>query len=281
MKKKAILLIFIGIQLSTLAQNGYLLSGARSSALGTASSCLSDGWGVINNQAGLGFVRQATAGFSYENRFQVKELGSRNAFFIIPLKMGTWGTSYTNFGYKAYNEHTFNLFFAKAFSNTFSMGAAIDYLHTAIAEQNTRFTTLVGEVGIQKKLNNTITIGAHIYNPTRSKTGKNTSDRIPTIMRLGFCYQPSPPLILLVETEKDLIQKPVFKAGIEYQVHRSFFLRTGIHTNPLLTSFGFGFQRYQLKLDFSGNYHQTLGYTTQIGFTYSFSKKEESDRKGK
>ncbi|HET6225959.1 MAG TPA: hypothetical protein VFF27_06750 [Bacteroidia bacterium] len=279
MKKKGLLLIFIGIHFSTLAQNGYLLSGARASALGTASVALNDEWGVIHNQAGLGFVRQTTTGFYYENRFQVKELGLRSALCVVPLKHATLGTSFTNFGFQAYKENKFNLAFAKALSNTFSMGIAIDYLHTSIAEYTTRFTTLVGEIGIQKKLTTKIILGAHVYNPTRSRIGKNTSDRIPTIMRFGGCYQISPTLIILAETEKDLKQKPVFKAGMEYQPHHCFVLRTGLHTNPLVTSFGFGFQHQQLKLDFSGNYHQTLGYTTQIGFIYSFSKKEESGRK--
>jgi len=278
MKKKYFLLVFIGIQLSALAQHGYLLSGARSSALGTASVSLSDAWGVIHNQAGLGFVRNTTAGFYYENHFQVKELGLRTALFVLPVKAGTLGASFSNFGYHAYKENKFNLSFAKAFSNTFSMGIAFDYLNTSIAEGNTRFTTLIGEVGIQTKLRKDLSLGAHVYNPTRSKTGKNTMERVPTIMRLGLNYQASSSLTLLIETEKDIQQQPVFKAGIEYQPISSFFLRTGISTNPLLTSFGFGFQKHQLTVDLSGNYHQTLGFTTQLGFSYSFLKKKETVR---
>ena len=106
MKKKSILLIFIGIQLSALAQNGYLLSGARATALGSASVSLSDEWGVIHNQAGLGNVRQTTAGFYYENRFLVKELGVRSAALIIPIKAGTLGSSFSNAGIQVIQSNT-------------------------------------------------------------------------------------------------------------------------------------------------------------------------------
>ena len=280
MKRKAVLLIFIGIQLSTLAQNGYLLSGARATALGSASVSLNDEWGVIHNQAGLGNVRQTTAGFYYENRFLVKELGVRSAALIIPIKAGTLGSSFSNFGYHSYKENRFNFSFAKAFSNTFSMGMALDLLNTSITEGNTHFATLIGEVGILAKLRKDITLGAHLYNPTRSKAGKNTTERIPTVMRLGLCYQASSSLTLLGETEKDMHHQPIFKAGIEYLALSHFFLRTGISNNPLLTSFGFGVQFHQLKLDVSGNYHQTLGLSSQIGFSYSFYKKEETVRDG-
>lgn len=278
MKKKLVLLIFIGIHLRALAQNGHLLSGARSSALGTASIALNDEWGVIHNQAGLGNVRQTVTGFYYENRFFIKELSLKSVILAVPIKAGTIASSFTNFGYPAYNENKLNLSFAKAFSNTFSMGIALDYLNTSIAEGNTHFTTFIGEVGILTKLNKNINLGVHLYNPTRSKTSKNSNEHVPTIMRLGFCYQAAETLILLTETEKDLNRKPVFKAGIEYRVLTHFFLRTGIRTDPLLTSYGFGFQLQQLKLDISGNYHQTLGFTTQLGFSYSFSKKQESVR---
>ncbi|HRG37060.1 MAG TPA: hypothetical protein PK289_00875 [Bacteroidia bacterium] len=278
MKKKLVLLIFIGIHFSALAQNGYLLSGARSTALGSASVSLSDEWGVIHNQAGLGFVRHASTGFYYKNSFLIKELGARNAILTLPIKTGTLGAAFTNFGYSAYSENKLNLSFAKAFSNSFSMGIAFDYLFTHIAEGNTNFKTLVGEVGILTKLRKNLTLGAHLYNPTRSKTGKNSTERIPTIMQLGLCYQAAEQLMLLVETEKDMGRQPVFKAGIEYQVLSHFFLRTGISSQPFLTSYGVGFQRHQLKIDIGGNYHQTLGFTTQIGFSYSFSKNQETVR---
>lgn len=275
MKKKVVLLTFIGIQVSGLAQNGYLLSGARATALGTASVVLNDEWGVIHNQAGLGFVRQISTGFYYKNSFQLKELGSRNVVFCLPVKVGTLGTSFTNFGYKACTENKFNLSFAKAFSDSYSMGVACDYLFTHIEEGTTNFTTLVGEIGLLTKLRKDLLLGAHLYNPTRSRTGKNSAERVPTIMRLGIGYQASETLLLLAETEKDMSRLPVFKAGIEYQALNRFFLRTGISSQPFLISYGLGFQDRQLKIDIGGNYHQTLGFTTQIGFSYSFCKNPE------
>jgi len=68
--------------------------------------------------------------------------------------------------------------------------------------------------------------------------------------------------------------KPVFKAGIEYKAIKEFYLRAGISTNPALSSFGFGLNLKNLKIDFSANYHQVLGISPQVGLSYVMEKKK-------
>jgi hypothetical protein len=272
MKNNSFVLICIFFPLTALASNENFPVGARSSALGNASTPLSDAWSAAHNQAGLGFIRNPTAGIYYENRFLIKELSLRSGVLAIPLKAGTIGLSLTNFGYELYKENKYNLSFAKAFSKTFSIGMAMDYLSTRIAEGNGSYAAMIGEIGIQSKLRKDLVIGVHLYNPAQIRLGKNTNERIPTILRLGMCYSFSSSVFLTAETEKDIAKKAAFKAGIEYQPVRNFYLRIGIRTEPVLTAFGFGVHLQHFQIDLSANYHQTLGITPQLGLTYLFDK---------
>ena len=134
---------------------------------------------------------------------------------------------------------------------------------------------LAAEAGIIAKPIKNFTIGVHVYNPTRSKIASYNEEHLPTIIRLGGDYNFSNKVILAIETEKDIAQKAIFKAGIEYRVVKEFYLRAGIATNPTLSSFGFGVNLKNLKMDLSANYHQVLGISPQLGISYSIAKKEK------
>jgi len=247
--------------------------GARSAAMGNASVSFFDLWSAQQNQAGLAFVRNISAGVYYEDRYLLKELSLKGASFALPVKGGTFGLCITNFGYSLYSENKYCFSFAKSLSDKFSIGVAMDYLTTKIGDGYGNTGAVAAEVGIIAKPLKGLTIGAHIFNPTRAKVSGNTDERIPTILRLGANYSFSDKVIVAVETEKDLTLQPVFKAGIEYKAVKELYLRAGISTNPNLSSFGFGLNLKNLKIDFSGSYHPVLGFYPQFGLMYVFNKK--------
>jgi hypothetical protein len=265
MKNRFFAFICIFIAIATFASNENFPVGARAAALGNAATSVSDAWSAAHNQAGLAFIHNTAAGIYYENRFLIKELSIRSGVLAIPLKTGTIGLSLTDFGYTLYKENKYSLSFAKTFSKTFSIGMALDYLNIHIAEDNGSFAAVTGEIGIQAKLRKDLVIAAHLYNPTRSRLDRNTSERIPTVLQLGMCYSFSSDIFLTVETEKDIAKNPIFKAGIEYQPVHHFYLRIGVSAEPVLTTFGFGVHLNNFQIDLSVNYHQTLGITPQLG----------------
>jgi len=267
---------FISFTIVASAGNENFPIGARSSAMGNASVSLSDVWSAQQNQAGLGFLKNISAGVYYEDRFLLKELSIKGAVIAIPVKGGAFGLCISNFGYSAFSENKYCFSFAKAFSEKFSMAIAMDYLTTKIAEGYGSKGAFAAEIGIQTKPLKGLTIGAHIFNPTRAKLTDYNNERIPSLIRLGADYNFSDKVTLAVETEKDMSQKSIFKAGIEYKAVKEFFLRAGISTNPGLSSFGFGLNLKNLKIDISANYHQVLGFSPQFGLSYIFSKKESA-----
>lgn len=272
MKKTFLFLFFLSISFLLTSGNDNYAIGARSSGMGNASVSLNDVWSAHQNQAGLGFVKNISCGVYYENRFLLKELSLRAGVAALPVKGGTFGVSFSNFGYSLYNESKYSLSFAKAFGEKFSVGIAMDYLNTKIAEGYGSKGVAVAEIGLQTKPIKGLTIGAHIFNPTRTKLVDYNNERVPTIFRLGGNYIFSDKVILAIETEKDISQKAIFKTGIEYKPVNGFYLRAGISSRPTLNSFGFGINIKHLKIDLSSNYNGTLGFSPQVGMTFIFNK---------
>jgi hypothetical protein len=250
--------------------------GPRSSAMGNASVSLSDMWSAHHNQGALGFVRDAGAGVSYENRFLLKEISVRGGVAAIPINAGTFGLCITNFGYSQYSENKYSVSFGKAFGDKLSAGIAMDYLTTKIAEGYGSRGSLAAEAGIVAKPIKNLNIGVHVFNPTRAKLSDYDDERLPTIIRLGGDYTFSEKVILAIEAQKDIRYKPEFKAGIEYKAVKEFYLRIGLSTNPTLSTFGFGINLKNIKIDLAASYHQTLGISPQLGLSYVFAKTEKS-----
>lgn len=276
MKKYLFVILIICIHPRAKANNDNYAIGTRSAAMGNASVALSDVWSTHHNQAGLAFMHQVSVGVNYENRFLIKELSIKSGAAAIPFKFGTIGLSIRNFGYALYNENKYNVSFAKAFGDKFAAAFAFNYLTTTIAEGYGNSTAFVGEIGLQAKPTNDLTIGAHLYNPTRAMLSKKADERLPTIIRFGINYSLSKKVIFVIETEKDISRKTVFKAGVEYAAVKELYLRMGISTDLVLSSFGFGIHLKNFNLDLAANYHQVLGITPQISLAYQFEVKKFS-----
>ncbi|MCE3278927.1 MAG: hypothetical protein K0S44_1118 [Bacteroidetes bacterium] len=275
MKKTYILLVTVLFSYSVNAGNEDYPIGARSAGMGNATVSATDMWSSHHNQAGLGFVREISAGVSYENRFLIKEISVRGGTVALPIKAGTFGLCITNFGYSQYSENKYSLSFAKAFGDKLSAGIAMDYLSTKIAEGYGTRGTLAAEAGIIAKPIKALTIGAHVYNPTRAKLSAYDDERLPTIIRLGADYLFSDKVRLAVEAQKDIRYKAEFKAGLEYLPVKELYLRIGVSTNPTLSSFGFGINLKNFRIDVAANYHQTLGISPQLSLSYTFANSEK------
>ncbi|MFH1004436.1 MAG: hypothetical protein V1781_02925 [Bacteroidota bacterium] len=242
--------------------------GARSAAMANASVMFADVWSVQNNQAGLGFMKKISTGVFYETRFMLNELATNAAAVVIPIKSGTFGVSVSNFGCSLYSENKYGLSFGKSFGKIFSAGIQMDYLTTKISNDYENKNILAAEVGIQTKPLKNFTIGAHIFNPTRTRIAIYNDERIPTIIRFGFDYKFSEKVFIAVETEKDIDRKGNIKAGIEYCPITQFYLRAGVTNN--LSCFGIGVNFKRFQLDISSSFHSVLGISSQVGLSYEF-----------
>ncbi len=261
--------IIVFFSFTNRASNDNNPIGGRSAGMGYTGVTLSDPWSVQNNQAGLGYVNNISAGMYYESHFLVNELSSKSVAFILPTQSGVFGVNMNYFGYDKYNETKIGLAYGKSFGEKISAGIQFDYLNTHIGDNYGNKRNVTFEVGILSKLTKSLTIGAHVFNPISVKITDYNDERIPAIFKLGLMYNFSDKVLVIAETEKNMNYKPVFKAGIEYHIIKEVYLRTGMSTNPTLNTFGIGVELKKLKIDFASSIHQTFGYSPQISILYN------------
>ena len=219
------LFVFVAIMLAVRgnAQVANDAVGANSTGMGGYTATLSDVWSTNNNQAGLGFVTDISGGIFYENRFLMQETSYRAGAFVLPVKSGAFGISVASFGYELYNETKAGLSYGLKFSDKFSGGVQLNYLNTKLNQDYGSKASLTAAIGLMAKLSDELSLGVHVYNPTRSKLAEYDNERIPTIMKLGMDYRFSEKVMIGVETEKDMNYDAVVKAGIEYHITEIFY----------------------------------------------------------
>ena len=244
--------------------------GGRSAAMANASVALTDFWSLQNNQAGLAFYDQFAGAIYFENRYLVKEMSLKAGGLVMPAKAGVFGLNLTYFGYPKYNESKIGLAYARSFGSVFAVGVQLDYLLTSISDNYGKKGVATFEIGLLSKINEHLSLGAHIFNPIQAKLTDYNNERIPAIIRLGAAYSFDEKILLSVEAEKDTKADPILKCGIEYRIIKPVYVRGGISTNPGLYSFGFGLDYKKLKIDFSSSVHNVLGYSPQISLIYTF-----------
>jgi len=271
--KKSISVLILSLLTTWLFAQSNIHFGARSAGMGNASVTLSDVWSTHNNQAGLAWLQTPSIGVYYQNKFSVSELSNLGLAYARPLKKGTIGFQWSNFGYSLYQENKIGLAYALQLSENLSGGVQLDYLRTQLGGIYGSNSALAAEIGLQAKLTSKVTIGAHFYNPTRAKLNDYNKEAIATIMRLGIDYRFSEKVLLVIETEKDIDHIAMLKTGIEYKANDKFYFRAGVATGPSLGSFGFGLNMEKYKLDIAASYHQVLGFSPELSFVYQFKKK--------
>lgn len=253
------------------AQNNNFPVGSRASALANASVAESEIWSVSHNQAGLGFYPHFAIGFHHENKFVVPEYSLHAMALTLPGLNGTLGFSYSYFGYKVFNESKFGLAYGTAFGNKFAFGIQLNFHHTYLEGDYGNRNALSVEGGLQYKPTDKIVVAAHVFNPTRSTISESVLDTIPTIMKAGTSIRPFEKILVSLEVEKYLEEAVNIKAGLEYLLFESLFLRGGISTEPLTSTFGLGYKMKKLSADIAFTHHEILGFTPHFSLQVEFN----------
>lgn len=242
------------------------VEAGKAAAMANTSVTLIDIWSIYHNQAGLGYLKNMSVGAFHQSGF-IKEQNLQGISFAFPTKTGTIGASYSYYGYSQYNETQAGLAFGKTFSKYFAIGLQLNYLHTQVAGNYGSVNSVNFEVGILSQPVDNLLIGAHVYNPSRSKMG---DEYIPTIFNLGVSYWFSDKVLFGIGTEKDLNHNAILKAGINYKLVNFVSLQAGVSTNPTKYSFGIGFHYININTHVGFSNHTTLGFIPSFTLSYGF-----------
>jgi hypothetical protein len=252
----------------TLFSQGWVPTGARSNSLANASVALSDAWSYHHNPGALAEIHERAIGVSYENRFLLRELQSQGFVYAQPLKKGVISFGVQSFGYKNFRTFRGGLGYSMKLSEKFMAGVQMNYQSLNLTEFYGSQHTLTAELGIQCLLTEKWRVGMSLFNLGRAKLSAYQDDRFSTLMRIGMAYTFSEKLIFLTEAEKNLEFPIRLKSGLDYKITKQFYFRTGVATEPVEFTFGFGYKLKNFQLDLGSAYHQQLGWSPHFGLTY-------------
>lgn len=272
---------FAFLLLSWVSCSGALLAGqdnkpvgARAAGLGNAAITLNDVWSVHHNQAGLGQIRQLTAGVYYESRFLMPELALNSAVLAIPMGQGAWGVSVRNYGFRLYQENKIGIAYGRRFGDLLSIGMQLNWHATRFSEYYGAASAFTVEAGAQYRAGKRVILAAHIFNPGQAKFAEFDDERIPAAIRFGMQYRFSKQVLMVGEIENSMYQKPVLRAGIEYMPSSVLYVRAGVSGNPINSCFGFGLRWKKFQMDMAGTFHPVLGFTPKFSLTFQPGENE-------
>ena len=245
--------------------------GGRSMGMGNANVTLGDVWSIFNNVGGLAKTENTQATFSYDHRLNIDELTTLAAAAVIKGKNKAFGLGISSFGSEHFSQNQIGIGFSNQLGIA-SLGIKVNYLQTSI-EGFGRGAAAVIEFGGVAELTPELFFGAHVYNVTRAKYGKNSDDRLPTTVKAGISYRPNSKVMVNLEAEKDILLDPLLKMGLEYNLLERVWARVGMNTQPNKFFFGVGFRPKRFHIDYAFTQHPSLGNTHHFSFNYLFLNK--------
>ncbi len=269
MKNILLLLLFFPFILNA---QGWQPVGARSASMAGSSVTLSDTWSYFHNPGATAGVKEIQVGMVYQNRFLLKEFQTQALVASIPLKKGVLsiGTLYN--GAKEFRTLRSGLGYALQLTDIFALGIQINHQRIQLPSYYGAKDGATAELGLKAAINSKWNVGMSVFNIGRTKLSGYGDDRLTTVLRLGSSYTISEKLTAAFEAEKHVDYPASFKLGMDYNAANNFFIRAGARINPLLFSFGFGYNVKNWAIDAGTEWHTFLGWLPTLGVSYKFTK---------
>lgn len=263
--------ILINLSASILKAQEVFLPGSRSQALAGISASLSDAWSVFGNQAGIAQINRVTMGGAYHNRFFVKELSSSSGLFILPIHASVFAFSVYQFGKATFRDEKFGIAFARSLNPRLHFGIQFNYYRFYLAEENQTVGSSGVELGFQYQLTDQLLVGIHALNPYKTSIQTISGEySYPSRFNLGTSLKLSESFGFVMELQKDLLYPLNIKTGLEFDLMKKLFIRTGISAKPYQLSAGIGLVMKKMNIDMAVAYNQYLGNSPSVSFQYQF-----------
>jgi long-subunit fatty acid transport protein len=251
------------------AQEGALMNGASSAALGNTMLTDTNAWAAINNPSGMAMATRASISAGYRNAFMIENLGVKSLVAVLPFGNSAFGASVQSFGYQKYLSNRIGLAYGLRLGEKTAIGAQINYYSLTLEEYygRTQFWTL--GLGARFIASKKLTLGASVANFNEAKISAYQNERAPARIAVGMSYTWSSKLRMTAEAQQVSGQKGGVRIGLEYRPVSNFVLRGGGGSGPTLYSFGFGWRIKYFDIDVASHYHQVLGFSPQVALTWA------------
>jgi len=267
----SVLLIFLFSSAS--GSDPYLFTaGAAEAGMNYSCIMMPGFWSSFHNQALLPLNTSVSFGFDYQNRFNIRELGTRSAGLIVPAGKACLAALYSNFGYKDLIRHTAGLACGLKLSEKIFVGIQTDFsFENTSGEYNERHS-LTFEAGVIFMPSQKIRIGLHLFNPVPGSLRKTY---LPSCIRAGAGIYLSRILFVSTEAEISTRNTLILKTGFEFEPVKNLRLRGGFSSENTSFSLGIGYLLRSAQLDFGFSTHERLGVTSSVSIIFKINKNQK------
>jgi hypothetical protein len=264
--------LFIFLHLTASGGDPYHPSaGAGEAGMGYACIVKEGFWTSFHNQALLADNQAFSFAVNYENRFNIKELGTRSLGLKIPTGKASIGVIYSHFGFAGFKRQMAGLSCGMKISEKLTAGVQIDYFSEKTYGEYNNIITVTAETGLIFKPSESTRIGIHLFNPVPNSIRKTS---LPTTIRVGAGTDLSKVLFAGAEIEMSSGKNLFLRTGFEYAAANKLWLRAGFCTNNTSFSFGLGYLTKIARIDFGFSTHDNLGVTTSISIIFRILKSD-------
>ena len=222
-------------------------------------------WSSFHNQATLAYNNSFSVGFNYENRFNIKEMGTRSAGLIFPAGKTSVAAIYSQFGYSDFNREMTGLACGLKLSNKLSAGIQVDYFSEKTSAEYNNIQSVTCEAGLLIITSEYTRLGIHIFNPVPNSIRKTF---LPTSLRIGAGTNLNKLLFAGIEAEMSTGRKLIVRTGFEYEAAKKLWLLGGFCTDNNSFSFGLGFLVKIMQMDIGFVTHEKLGVTSSVSLKF-------------
>lgn len=282
--KSGLLLCFICLSLDGSPIGRFSSIGAREASLSMAVISQPGAFSVFHNQAFLSFHCTAITGnqpvsaaISLRQPFLIRGYNESALAVVVPSRDITFAFGLTHSGIEGYSETSLGIALAKPLTRKLSAGLLFNYLTFNLPEIGQNKGSFQLEGGLAYLYSEILSFGLHIRNIISTPCSTfQYNIAFPVIFRGGISCHLTDKILLSSEIAletKTAIEKKWendFCFGLEYLLQENFFLRSGMSTNPLQHSFGFGYKWRFCQLDFALVHLEYPGYTPCISLSYNF-----------
>lgn len=225
------------------------------------------------NPAVSAFFSDKDLQLSYLNRYALKELNTASLDFHYHNEYLPFGVGVTSFGFDDYRESMFRLSGGKQLGKRWYAGIAVAYYWTQGKLLPYDYSSLAVGAGLIYKPVESFRFGMSVMNMPAIRLSNNNEGDSPNpdyILLAGFSWELLSGCTLSGQLENHEESALSYGVGISYAFLDDVEFRLGLRTDPLLPSGGIGYRFRSFRTDVSASYHQHLGVSTGIGFTYLF-----------
>ncbi len=267
MKAFFLAFIFFVFALSVFPQPGNQQSGARSLGMAHCDLTVADAWSSFNNIGGISGVKNATAFFSYLNRYGLEGLNTMSAGVVTPAgNIGNFTLNILRYGGRIYNEQKVGFGYGNKVGFV-RLGFQIHYLQINV-EGLGRSGIWTAEFGGIVELMKKFVFAAGIYNLNVARPGTGLS--LPPVMRAGLSFRPVDRLMINGEMIFYTGGQPSWGGGVEYGIYEKLFVRAGVRIPPAVQYFGLGFRPGRFSFDYAFSRHFELGFVHEASVQVRF-----------